>query len=362
MYDFKKKQVNININNKYALAKTLSMFEYENLPETIPYYELEKQLQSNGYVFITEVEGELYALTGGLGGVPDVYGNPTEIIIANPALKFNKTLNLKEDGILIRSDDSYMGLIPLFSKYNTFMVENDITMMLNGYNNRMQTLISASDDKTKASAEAYLTKLVEGELGVIGEAALFEGVKTHNSGQSQSNGITSLIEFQQYMKASLMNEIGLAANFNMKRERLNTAEVDQNEDGLYPFVDNMMKCRLEGIEALNAKYSLNVLIDYGGVWNKKNKDFVDNIVSEESENLGGEVSNGILEESLNESLDESLNESLDESLNESEEELEIENEILEIEEELQEEEILDDEIEVLLTELNELKGELDEEV
>ena len=276
MYDYKNKTKNVTQSNSYMMAKTLSMFEWEGLPETIPYQELEKLLQVNGYAFVTEVEGELYAFTGGMGGLQDVYGNPTEITINNVALKFNKTLDLKKDGVLLRSDDLMLGLKPILTKYHTIMCENDINMVVHGYNGRISTMISASDDKTKASAEAMLTKVVAGEMAVIGETALFDGVKTHQAGRQEP--ITSLIEFQQYMKASMYNEIGLNANFNMKRERLNSAEVLQNEDTIYPFVDNMMKCRLSGVEKINEMFGTEIDVDYGSVWADKKRERVDNVV------------------------------------------------------------------------------------
>ncbi len=281
MYDYKNKTKNVTQSNSYMMAKTLSMFEWEGLPETIPYQELEKLLQVNGYAFVTEVEGELYAFAGGMGGLQDVYGNPTEITINNVALKFNKTLDLKKDGVLLRSDDLMLGLKPILTKYHTIMCENDINMVVHGYNGRISTMISASDDKTKVSAEAMLTKVVAGEMAVIGETALFDGVKTHQAGRQEP--ITSLIEFQQYMKASMYNEIGLNANFNMKRERLNSAEVLQNEDTIYPFVDNMMKCRLSGVEKINEMFGTEIDVDYGSVWADKKRERVDNIVGNEIE-------------------------------------------------------------------------------
>ena len=137
IYDFKAKAANTAQLTNYMLAKTLSMFEWENLHETIPAKELGRLLQVNGFAFITEVEGKLYAFTGGLGGVGDVYDNPTEITISNPALKFNKTLNLKEDGVLICNDDLKIGLIPIFQKHNSLLVENDINMVLHGYATRV---------------------------------------------------------------------------------------------------------------------------------------------------------------------------------------------------------------------------------
>ena len=316
MYDFKNKVKNLKQNNNYLLAKTLSMFEWEGLPETLPSKELEKLLQVNGFAFITEVNGEIYAFNGGLGGVQDVYGNPTTITINNVALGFNATLDLKEDGVLICNDDFKMGMIPLFNKYNTMLIENDINLMMHGYNSRLQTFISAGDDKTKESAENFLTQLIAGELGVIGESALFDGIKAHSTG-SNSNSITSLVEFHQYIKGSLFNEIGLSSNFNMKRERLTEGEVEAVEDTLYPFVDNMMKNRQLALLEINTKYGLEINIDYGSVWFKKNKQLVNNIVEPEGENTW-ETMDETTKTTALESLDESLLESLNESLNESE--------------------------------------------
>ena len=274
-YSYKDKTRNILVSNNYMLAKTLSMFEWENLPETIPYKELEKILQVNGYAFITEVNGELYAFSGGLGGVVDAYGNPTEIIINNVGLKFNKTLNIKNDGVLIHNDDMNMGLIPLLERYNTFLVENDINMMMYGYNSRTQKLISASDDKTKASAELVVRKSIDGEIAVIGESVIFEGVKVHSGNSNNGQSITSLTEFHQYIKGSLYNELGLSANINMKRERLTEGETEVGDDSNYPFIFNMLKCRMKAMELINAKYSTDINVDFGSVWAKTSKEVVD---------------------------------------------------------------------------------------
>ena len=274
-YCYKDKAKNVIIQNNYMLAKTVSMFEWENLPDTIPYKELEKLLQVNGFAFITKVNGELYAFNGGLGGVPDVYGNPTQIVISNPALNFNETLDLKKDGVLIINDDFHLGLIPLFNRYNTFLIENDINMMMYGYNTRTQKLISASDDKTKQSAQLAVRKAIDGEIEVIGESVIFDGIKVHSGANASGVSITNLTEFHQYIKASLYNEIGLSANFNMKRERLTAGEIEVGDDSNYPFVYNMLKCRVKAMERLNEMYDLKINVDFGSVWAKSSKEVID---------------------------------------------------------------------------------------
>ncbi|MGL4615697.1 MAG: hypothetical protein ACRCVV_17750 [Shewanella sp.] len=279
-YDYKAKQKNVNQLNDYMLAKTLSMFEYENLPETIPARELEKLLQRRGYVFITKApDGELYAFTGGLGGETDVYGNATQIIIANAALKYNATLDLKKDGVLFYNDDMAAGLLAFYEKQNTLLVENEINMVVWGYNSRTQKLISAPDDKSKESAELYMKKIVDGELTIIGENALFDGVKVQPANNSSGNGISQMIEYHQYIKSCLFNEVGIPSNFNMKKERLITSEIAQADDSLFPLVYNMMENRISAVNSINEMFGTDIKVGFGSVWALKNKKLVDGIVN-----------------------------------------------------------------------------------
>lgn len=282
-YSYKNKVKNIRTQNDYMLAKTATMFEYEGLPESIPSKELEKLLQMYGYAFITKVDGVLYALRGSLGGEQDAYGNFKQIIISNPWLNFNKTLDIEKDGVLILSDSMRLGLLPIFDRGNTFLVENDINLMLWGYNSRAQKIISASDDKTKQSAELFLKRTVEGEMAIIGEAAMFDGVKVQSGAVTAGVSVKDLIECTQYIKATMYNEIGIASNFNMKRERLISSELDAAEDSLFPLVYNMMHERITGIEALNEMFGLDVKVDFGSVWALKNKKLVNEIVGDNDE-------------------------------------------------------------------------------
>ena len=278
-YDYKDKTRNINQLNKYMLAKTLSMFEYQGLPETIPQRELERLLQTNGYAFITKApDGELYAFSGSLGGTErDPYGQPTQITIANVALNFNKTLDLNKDGVLLRNDDLRIGVMPVFEKCNTLLVENDVNMVMWGFNSRIQKLITAPDDKSKESADSYMKKIIDGDLSIIGDNAMFDGVKMQAPAASSGAGVQQMIEYQQYIKSEMLNEVGLSSNFNMKRERLISSEVDQAEDSLFPLVYNMMENRISGIAALNETFGLNITVDFGSVWALKNKKLVDGV-------------------------------------------------------------------------------------
>lgn len=266
MYNHTDKKGNVKRELDILLSKTLSMFRYEGLPDSIPQRELERQLQMKGYAFVTKFEGKLYSFTDGLGGEPDPYGNPTKITIANPALKYNATLDLEKDGVLIRSDSMMNGLRYLLEKYATLMNESDVTMMVNSFTARMPAMISAGDDKTRESAEQYLQRIINGEMGIIAENRLFEGIKVQATGGNGSV-FTQLIEHQQYLKATLYNELGLEMNNNMKRERLTEDEVNMT-DIVYPFIDNMFTNRESAVEKINKMFGTEITVGFDSVWAK----------------------------------------------------------------------------------------------
>lgn len=256
-----------------SLAKTQSMFKYEGLPESIPQDEIEKLLQTTGNCFVTKVDGVLYALSGGLGGEPDVYNRPTLYTVANPALKLNKTYKVETDGVLIKNDTNGNSLLPIIGKYAVLHTDGLISLNTASVLTRITMLISASDDKTKQSADLFLQKILDGEFSIIGENAFFKGVNMQTAPTTNSVYITQLIEMIQYYKASLYNELGLNANYNMKRERLNLGEVSMNVDALLPYVDNMLNERQKAVTKINEKYGTDISVSLNSSWNLEHENF-----------------------------------------------------------------------------------------
>ena len=61
----------------------------------------------------------------------------------------------------------------------------------------------------------------------------------------------------------------------MKRERLTAGEIEVGDDSNYPFVYNMLKCRVKAMERLNEMYDLEINVDFGSVWAKSSKEVID---------------------------------------------------------------------------------------
>lgn len=267
LFDFADKEQALIVYTKYMLNRCLSMFEYDGLPDTIPKRMLELYLITNGNTAIYKYEGKLYAFVGGLGGEPDEYYRPTIYTFANAYLRISKNLKIDEDCILIKNDSLMIGLLPMIRKYCTALVENDLSMFIASINSRMASLISASDDRTKQAAEKYIKDIYSGKLGVIAEQAFLDGIRVQPfSTVSSNNVITNLIEYEQYLKASFYNEIGLNANYNMKRESINSNESQLNDDMLTPLIDDMLDCRKEGIEKVNAMFGTNISVRFASAW------------------------------------------------------------------------------------------------
>lgn len=280
-YDFKNKDTNINEMLRYMLRRSTQMFKYNGLPNSIPKYILELYLQTNGNVCFYKHNEKLYVFTGSMGGELNEYYLPTIYTISNPFLNLTKNLVIDKDCVVVANDSCYQGMLPQFKKYATGLVENELSMNIASINSRMISLISASDDRTLKSSESYIKHILDGDLSVVSEDAFLNGVKVQPYAKATNDTLSKLIEYNQYLKASWFNDIGLNANYNMKREAINSNESQLNDDMLFPTVDDMLEHRQEGIEKVNRMYGTNITVELNSSW-RYNVDEINNSVQTET--------------------------------------------------------------------------------
>lgn len=268
---------------QYMLDRTNRMFQYENLPDTIPAYLLEFMLQVYGSVAILEHEENLYALRCNFGGAPDPYYRPTFATVSNPALNISKTYRIVNNYppferkiwdacppcVRFLNDTQIAGLIPLFSRYATQMAENDVSVRSAQINLRQQTIIVADTGPEIQSAELYVHNLEKGTISSIQKRPFTDGVKVESVNSNSSNTIFQLIELQQYLKASWYNDIGLNSNFNMKRQYISADEIQSSADIMLPLVDNMFECRKQAVDSINKEFGTNIKVEKDSAWAKK---------------------------------------------------------------------------------------------
>lgn len=268
----------------YFLMRVMKMFKWENLPQEIPEDCLNKMLLTEGYVWFTKWKGralngvekdQYYVFRGKLADVIDAYYRPTSLIVSNPGANCYKQFGLDkqkggtyygEEGVILRNDTLYHGLMPLINRYAFLLAENILTMRSADVFLRIIALISAQDDKTVVSANEFIRGIEQGKMSAVAEGKFFEGVKLQSPPSNNGSYLTQFIEYQQYFLGSFFNEIGLNANFNMKRESIAKSESSLNEDSMLPICQNMLKCRQEDVKVINEMFGLNIKVSFDSAW------------------------------------------------------------------------------------------------
>ena len=247
-----------------VLNKTLTMFIYNNLPETLPIEELDKILQLNGSGFITMIDEQLVVLKGSYSyDTVDIYNRPYQINCYLPDKKKYQMFSIS-DGVIIKNDYLERGLLPIFKKWSYLINESETTLIIANRFKRMVKTFIANDDLTLESVKNYLTKVDNGENSVIASNLLWDSIKI--DGESNTNTLHELIEYDNYIKSELYKEIGLYSNDNMKKERLISSEVENGMNSIYPLVDNMLNCRKQAIEKINKKFNTNISVEFTSSW------------------------------------------------------------------------------------------------
>lgn len=268
--------------------KVASMFIWQNLPETIDQRYLEFSLLLGGKVCWFKDNDKLYCLSGNIGGEPNVYYEPTEFIIANPVLG-SKQLKVRNkdgsssieslDGILMANSDIDFeskavkgGLYSLIYQTAGLLADNISSLNIAQLNSRISILYTADSEAQARTGEAVLQEVYKGKPYKILQQDIVEKINANPvAAAGQNNTLMSLIEAHQYILAQFFQEIGISANYNMKRERLNTAEVEMNNGALDINIFSMLKNRQEAVALINEKFGTNISVDLNfAVFNEAN--------------------------------------------------------------------------------------------
>lgn len=284
LYPFTDKELAVNNYQRYLLDKTLHLFEWKNLPSTIPQRELELILQVFGSGTFATVNGELYVFKANLGSPLNAYYFPTVSIIANPHLQFNAQLKIDKECIVMFNDSLLTGIIPLANKYITQMVENDITQNLANINMRLINLIACKDDDDKARAEKFIDDIIKGKLSALQSEEFFGAITTQPYGSTgQGNQVTQLIEYAQWLRTSLLQEFGIRTeNGNVKREYVSDSEIAMNDTNSFLLYDMLYNRKL-ACEKVNEMFGTDIQVDYSELIKNEMEEQQDDEYREEDE-------------------------------------------------------------------------------
>ena len=270
-------QHNFNYYFDMLTNKCCNLFQWEGLPDTIDERALNLDLVLSGKVCWTKFNGELYALTGDVGGEPNVYYEPQEFIIANPILGSKKVkirhrdgLQTVEglDGILMAnsdvdqmSDRTAGGLFGLIYQYAGLLADNISSLNISQINGRVSQIWTADEQSLGKTAELVIKDIYEGKPYKIVTQDMIDKVGVLPAAQTgQTNTLLNLMEIHQFFLAQFYSELGIAAQGNLKRERINTAETELMTGSYDINIFNMLKNREDAVEQINTLFGTSISV------------------------------------------------------------------------------------------------------
>lgn len=291
----------ISFNNEYSMAelveyymanmfnRTLMMFEWKNLPDNMDSFDMEKFTQLKGFtLFIYDKKdgSRYYVLEGSKYDNISWNYEATKSLIVNPALNgLEQKYEIGKNCVLIRNDYVCVGLYPIIEKNSIDIANTDVSIRYAQFNTRFKTLFTASDDNDKDSVDGIIENIWNGlkPAAVVTNDLYKKSIEGIQYSHSQNTDIKDLIELKQYQLAQFFIELGINANYNMKKESVSADEFRMNDDALMPLIDQMLACRKKACKEINKIFGLNVDVELNSAWLKIAKEVVNEVKQEEAE-------------------------------------------------------------------------------
>lgn len=255
---------------KLLYSKIENIFLYDNLPKEIPKRLFNLMLFRTGKTVFYKI-GEKYTVQPfSYNDILNWYYVPLKGRVVNPYLPVghqNWEFDIEDECVIYNSSPDIQNYrqfsmtADLIFKTANQLAENDISYYCIQRNSRLIALFTAQTDLQKREMDKVINKMYEGESDITMTEDLISHVQANPLSQNSTrNSITELIEFQQYILANFYHSFGINSNYNLKREQLNSDEINVNQEVLRLNIEDMLKCREDGVEKINEKFGLNVTV------------------------------------------------------------------------------------------------------
>ncbi len=271
-------QDNFNLYFDMLVNKVCNLFKWENLPETVDERFLMVNLMLGGRVCWFDHNGRVYALNGNWGGEPNVYYRPTQFIVANPVIGSKTLTVLNKDGsssldditgvIMPLTDSDYFnesergGLYRLIYQTSGLLADNISSLNISQINGRVSQIWTADNDAMARTVEEVIRDVYEGKPYKVVSQDILNKVNAVPTAQTgQSNTLLNLIEAHRAFLQDFYSELGIGYAGNMKRERINEAEIGLQKGNLDINIFTMKKNLQAAVEKINELFGTDISVD-----------------------------------------------------------------------------------------------------
>ena len=258
----------------FILRLLYRVIVFENIPKTVSETFMKLILYTQGKICffkgdkIGESGSELLALNCSRADTPDVYYIPRKVLVTNPRLKKSYNIEPGKDCeiVYLSEADKYNlaeingGLYALIERTAVMLADNDISINISQKNTRLTNLVSGDTQNTVDSIKAVICAMYEGDPTIVVKSSLIDklqGIPILNNTSTNQN-LVQLIEVQQYILSHFYEQIGITTHDQMKRERLITAEINDNLDLAFLNIDDILESVQEGLQRVNSMFGTNI--------------------------------------------------------------------------------------------------------
>ena len=239
---------------------SVSMFEWQGLPETIDPRYLELHLFQNGSMvyFRDEVMGDL-CLDCIANGQFDVYGNPISRRAYSSYNQYQKTLN-ESDSVIIWNNYLRQPSVLDVKMFAKRLYNLDRIIDVNANAQKTPVLVQGTEKQRLTLVNLY--KEFDGNAPFIfGDKNL-----DLNSLRSISTNAPYVADKLYQLKTQIWNEaltyLGIS-NLNIqKKERMITDEVQRNQGGTIASRYSRLEARREAVDKINRMFGTDISVDY----------------------------------------------------------------------------------------------------
>lgn len=193
----------------------------------------------------------------------DIYYKPAEISVTCSQLNEVKTGIVGVNAVIIHIMDDMFGLDDLVTKYAVMLSEIDRAISINGMTCNTSLLFEAENKKEAETIKEAYAASTEGDPLVVVNKDITDGrqLVTLVKDVKSNYIINDLLDARRGIINAFLTEIGIANANYQKKERLNTQEVNENNDETKAIVtiilENLQKC----FDELNAISDLGLAVE-----------------------------------------------------------------------------------------------------
>lgn len=239
---------------------SVSMFEWQGLPETVDPRYLELHLFQNGSMvyFRDEVMGDL-CLDCIANGQLDVYGNPISRRAYSSYNQYQKTLN-ESDSVIIWNNYLRQPSVLDVKMFAKRLYNLDRIIDVNANAQKTPVLVQGTEKQRLTLVNLY--KEFDGNAPFIfGDKNL-----DLNSLRAISTNAPYVADKLYQLKTQIWNEaltyLGIS-NLNIqKKERMITDEVQRNQGGTIASRYSRLEARREAVDKINRMFGTDISVDY----------------------------------------------------------------------------------------------------